>query len=228
MDRKEAIRSAYRLTGSNHFYDGMITCSTLPGKAVCRLVWDMNRRECDEYLEKALTGIPEGFSGRILEAPVGTGILTMPLYKTLPEADVTCIDYSADMMAQAREKAERLELKNVAFRQGDVGSLPYDDGSFDAVLSLHGFHAFPDKEAAYRETFRVLRPGGTFCGCFYVKGECGRTDRLIRRAYEPMKFFTPPYETAGSLRERLEKMYARVEMGCVKSFAWFVCRKEEK
>ena len=52
MDRKEAIRSAYRLTGSNHFYDGMITCSTLPGKAVCRLVWDMNRRECDEYLER--------------------------------------------------------------------------------------------------------------------------------------------------------------------------------
>ena len=37
-------------------------------------------------------------------------------------------------------------------------------GSFDTVLSLNGFHAFPDKEAAYRETFRVLRPGGTFCG----------------------------------------------------------------
>jgi len=44
------------------------------------------------------------------------------------------------------------------------------DGSFDAVLSLYGFHAFPDKEAAYREICRVLCPGGTFCGCFYVKG----------------------------------------------------------
>ena len=42
MERKEAIRSAYRLTGGNNFYDGMITCSTLSGKAVCRLVWDMN------------------------------------------------------------------------------------------------------------------------------------------------------------------------------------------
>ena len=38
MERKEAIRSAYRLTGGNNFYDGMITCSTLSGKAVCRLV----------------------------------------------------------------------------------------------------------------------------------------------------------------------------------------------
>ena len=52
MERKEAIRSAYRLTGGNNFYDGMITCSTLSGKAVCRLVWDMNKAENDAYLEK--------------------------------------------------------------------------------------------------------------------------------------------------------------------------------
>ena len=38
MERKEAIRNAYRLTGGNSFYDGMITCSTVPGRAVCRLV----------------------------------------------------------------------------------------------------------------------------------------------------------------------------------------------
>lgn len=57
MERKEAIRSAYRLTGGNNFYDGMITCSTLSGKAVCHLVWDMNQAECDAYLENALSGI---------------------------------------------------------------------------------------------------------------------------------------------------------------------------
>lgn len=141
-------------------------------------MWDMDKTGSDEYLERALSGIPEDFSGKLLEVPVGTGILTMPLYKTLPGAQVTCLDYSPDMMGQAREKAERLGLKNVSFRQGDVGSLPYEDGTFDAVLSLNGFHAFPDKEAAYRETFRVLKPSGVFCGCFYVRGECGRTDRL--------------------------------------------------
>ena len=97
-------------------------------------------------------------SGKLLEVPVGTGILTMPVYQTLPKADITCLDYSADMMGQAQEKADRLHLKNVTFRQGDVGALPYADGAFDIVLSLNGFHAFPDKEAAYREVFRVLRP----------------------------------------------------------------------
>ena len=80
MERKEAIRSAYHMTGGNNFYDGMITCTTLSGKAVCRLVWAMNKAECDNYLEKALSGIPEHFSGMLLEVPVGTGILTMPLY----------------------------------------------------------------------------------------------------------------------------------------------------
>ena len=225
MERKNAIRSAYRLTGSNSFYDGMITCSTLPGRAVCRLVWAMNKAECDEYLAAALSGIPEDFSGRLLEVPVGTGILTMPLYQTLPRAEITCLDYSPDMMAQAREKAERLALKNVAFRQGDVGALPFEDGSFDAVLSLNGFHAFPDKEAAYHETHRVLKRGGTFCGCFYVAGENRRTDGIIRRLYQPMKFFTPPYETMDSLKARLSRLYERVDIGHVKSIAWFVCRK---
>ena len=78
MERKEAIRGAYRLTGGSNFYDGMITCSTFSGKAVCRLVWDMNKAENDAYLEKAMAGIPENFSGKLLEVPVGTGSLTMP------------------------------------------------------------------------------------------------------------------------------------------------------
>ena len=227
MERKDAIRGAYRLTGRNNFYDGMITCSTLSGKAVCRLVWAMNKAENDAYLEKALSGIPAHFSGRLLEVPVGTGVLTMPVYQTMPEADIACLDYSADMMGQAREKAEHLHLKNVTFRQGDVGALPYEDNAFDIVLSLNGFHAFPDKEAAYREAFRVLKPGGTFCGCFYVKGEQKRTDWFVRHVYEKAGFFTPPYETVFSLKNRLENMYAAVTIGNVKGIAWFVCRKAD-
>ena len=227
MERKEAIRGAYRLTGGSNFYDGMITCSTFSGKAVCRLVWDMNKAENDAYLEKAMAGIPENFSGKLLEVPVGTGILTMPLYQTLPQADITCLDYSSDMMGQAQEKAERLHLENVTFRQGDVGALPFADGAFDIVLSLNGFHAFPDKEAAYREVFRVLKSGGTFCGCFYVAGECKQSDWFVRHVYERTGFFTPPYETVSSLKARLEGMYTDVDRGNLKSMAWFVCRKAE-
>lgn len=224
MGRRDEVKNAYRaLGGEATFYDGMITCSTLPGKAVCRLVWSMGKEENQAYLEKALSGIPEGFSGTLLEVPVGTGVLTMPVYRTLPRADVTCLDYSPDMMERARRRAP----DNVRLVRGDVGALPFADGSFDIVLSLNGFHAFPDKEAAYGETYRVLRPGGTFCGCFYIKGEDRRTDWFVDKLYTPKGFFTPPYETAESLRRRLEEMYARVSLATVKAMACFACVKGE-
>ena len=143
------------------------------------------------------------------------------------KADITCLDYSADMMGQAQEKADRLHLKNVTFQQGDVGTLPFSDGAFDIVLSLNGFHAFPDKEAAYREIFRVLKPGGIFCGCFYVEGEHKRTDWFVRHVYEKTGFFTPPYETVSSLKARLKDAYDEVRVGNLKSIAWFNCRKAE-
>ena len=108
-----------------------------------------------------------------------------------------------------------------------MGALPYENGTFDVVVSLNGFHAFPDKEAAYREVFRVLRPGGTFCGCFYVMGEHKRTDWFVRHVYEKAGFFTPPYETVSSLKARLDGMYTDVDMGNLKSMARFVCRKAD-
>ena len=226
MTRKEQIRSAYRVTGGNaSFYDGMMTYSTLPGKAICRIVWNMNGELNLKYLERALSGVPEDFEGRLLEVPVGTGVLTMPVYQALPGADITCLDYSTDMMAAAQARAKRLNIQNVSFRQGDVGALPFEDQSFDIVLSLNGFHAFPDKEAAYRETFRVLKPGGTFCGCFYVRGGCGRTDWFIRHLYQPKGFFTPPYETEQSLRTRLSGMYSEVDVTRYEGIACFRCRK---
>ena len=226
MSRHDEIQSAYQFLGREAtFYDGMITCSTLPGRAVCRLVWNMNRAKNAESLDLAMAGVPETFSGRLLEAPVGTGVLTMPVYRTLPRAEITCLDVSAAMMAKARRRAASMGLSNVSFRQGDVGALPFPDGSFDAVLSLNGFHAFPDKDAAYRETHRVLKPGGIFCGCFYVKGENRRTDWFIEKLYVPKGFFTPPFETADSLRRRLAGMYRRAEVRTVESMACFRCEK---
>ena len=226
LTRKDQIRNAYRTTGGQAgFYDGMMTYSTWLGKAICRVVWNMDGEKNAAYLEKALSGIPEDFSGKLLEVPVGTGVLTMPVWQSLPQAEITCLDYSPDMMASAQEKAKRLGVDNVAFTQGDVGALPFADESFDIVLSLNGFHAFPDKEAAYRETYRVLKKGGTFCGCFYIKDECGRTDWFIRHLYQPKGFFTAPYETQSSLRERLSRMYETAEVTAVEGIGCFCCRK---
>ena len=226
MDRHEAIGNAYRSLGREAtFYDGMITCSTLPGKAVCGLVWNMDKAKNTRYLEIAMSGIPQDFSGSLLEVPVGTGVLTMPVYQTLPKASITCLDYSTAMMDKAQRRAEAAGMENVRFCQGDVGTLPFPDGSFDTVLSLNGFHAFPDKNAAFAETWRVLKPGGVFCGCFYIKGQNKRTDWFIEKLYVPKGFFTPPFETVDSLKKRLSSLYAQTQVQTVESMACFTCHK---
>lgn len=226
MSRHTDIQKAYKMLGKEAtFYDGMITCSTISGKAVCKLVWNMDKKKNDRYLELALSGIPEDFSGRMLEVPVGTGVLTMPVYQSLPKACVTCLDYSADMMEKAGKRADNMGLTNVRFQQGDVGKLPFEDGSFDLVLSLNGFHAFPDKKAAYDEVFRVLKPGGIFCGCFYVEGENKRTDWFIKHIYTPKGFFTPPFESMESLQMTLRSQYQTVQVTSVESMACFRCKK---
>ena len=226
MSRHDEIRRSYKELGEfGNVYDGIITRSTLLGKVMDGLIWGLDRELSVRWIEDALSPIPADFSGSLLEVPVGTGVLTMPLYASLPEAGITCLDYSEDMMENAKKRAAAMGMSNVAFVQGDVGELPFADESFDIVLSLNGFHAFPDKEAAFRETRRVLKPGGVFCGCFYIAGEFGRTDWFVKHMYVPNGFFTPPFETKDSLAARLRGLYAQVQVHAVRSEGIFRCVK---
>ena len=77
----------------------------------------------------------------------------------------------------------------------------------------------------YSEIYRVLRKGGTFCGCFYIKGGCKRTDWFIEHLYVKKGFFTPPFETEESLRNRLNAMYEEAVVSRVEGMGCFRCRK---
>ena len=226
MTRHDEIRRSYKELGEfGNVYDGIITRSTLLGKIMDGLIWGLDRELSAKWIEDALAPVPADFSGRLLEVPVGTGVLTMPVYAALPQAAATCLDYSADMMAHAQKRAAALGLANVSFVQGDVGALPFPDESFDLVLSLNGFHAFPDKDKAFAETCRVLKRGGVFCGCFYISGEFPRTDWFVQHMYVPKGFFTPPFETKESLTKRLQALYTQVEVHTVHAEGIFRCVK---
>ena len=225
-DRHSQIQNSYKqLGGMGSVYDGIVTRSTLLGKLMDSLIWGLDKNAAAKWLNDALSPIPEDFSGRLLEVPVGTGVLTMPMYAALPAAEITCLDYSPEMMASAKRRAAALGLKNVAFTQGDVGRLPFPDESFDLVLSLNGFHAFPDKDAAFRETQRILKNGGVFCGCFYIEKAFPRTDWFVRHLYVPKGFFTPPFETEESLFARLKELYTEVQVRSVNAEGIFRCVK---
>ena len=186
---------------------------------------DMTPEEVLDYPARVFEALPEDFSGKLLEVPVGTGVLSLPVFKTMPDADIMCLDYSEKMMETAEKRADELAVKNVTFRQGDVGNLPFSDEVFDAVVSMNGFHAFPDKDAAFLETWRVLKKGGIFTGCYYIKGINRRTDTLIRTLYVPAGFFTPPFDTMESLKKRLSSMYSEVSVDHVQSIVLFRCIK---
>lgn len=226
MSRKDEIKSAYKGLGKAHsFYDGQMLGTTCIGRWMLRHVWRMTKEDALEYEAMSFEAIPVGFSGRLLEVPVGTGVISMPVFKTLPNANITCLDYSEKMMASAKQRADAMRITNITFQQGDVGDLQFPDESFDVVVSLNGFHAFPDKEAAYRETYRVLKIGGIFAGCFYVEQANRHTDQIIHRFYVPMGFFTPPFETVNSLQKKLSGMYSEAKVSHVQSIAVFQCRK---
>jgi len=89
----------------------------------------------------------------VLDVACGTGVLSIAAKRHA--GSVTGLDLNPGMLVVANEKAAGIE-----WRQGSAESLPFDDESFDVVMSQFGLMLFDSPEAAVGETWRVLRPGG--------------------------------------------------------------------
>ncbi len=98
-------------------------------------------------------------SGTLLEIAAGTGIVSAALARALPHVRIVATDLNQPMLDHAATKPE---LHRVEFRQADALALPFPDASFDAVVCQFGVMFFPDRVGAFRETRRVLKPGGRF------------------------------------------------------------------
>ena len=165
----------------------------------------------------------------ILDNATGTGDLAISMYKKLRPDHIVGAVISLGMMEVGRKKVAAAGYsEHISFEQQDCTALTYEENSFDAVTAAFGVRNFENIEQGISEMYRVLKPGGIFCGCFYVADEHKRTDWFVRHIYEKAGFFTPPYETVSSLKKRLEHMYTAVTLENVKGIAWFVCRKEAK
>ena len=98
---------------------------------------------------------------QVLDLGSGTGYPALLAAQVVgPQGKVTGIDLADDMLAAARRKAARLGLSNVEFRTGDVTTLPFPSGSFDAVTSRFCLMFLPEIPKAVAEIARVLKPGG--------------------------------------------------------------------
>jgi SAM-dependent methyltransferase len=101
-----------------------------------------------------------GPGDRLLDVACGRGASAVHLAECFG-CHVTGLDYGPENVAAAQaHAADRGVAYLMTFRQGDAEGLPFDDGSFDAVVSECSFCTFPDKATAAAEMARVLRPGG--------------------------------------------------------------------
>jgi len=95
----------------------------------------------------------------VLDVAAGTGEPGLTAAALVPRGSVALLDISAGMLRVASEKAAARGLANVHTAVGDAAALPFDDGSFDAVLCRFGFMFFPRMTAAVGEMARVAKPG---------------------------------------------------------------------
>ncbi len=76
---------------------------------------------------------------------------------------VAGLDFSQQMLAKARANAQKLGFENVEFVAGDIEQMPFANELFDVIISNCVLNLVPDKQKAFAEMMRVLRPGGHFC-----------------------------------------------------------------
>lgn len=76
---------------------------------------------------------------------------------------VTGLDFTEEMVRKAQQNLAKTGFNNIEFIQGDIEEMPLPDSTFDVVISNCVLNLVPDKQKAFSEIFRVLKPGGHFC-----------------------------------------------------------------
>ena len=163
---------------------------------VASLVWDVG----DRIVERLGVGAGE----RVLDVAAGTGNAAIPA--AVLGAEVVASDLTPELFVAGRRRAEAAGVE-IDWVEADVEALPFDDASFDAVVSTFGHMFAPRHEVAAAEIARVLRPGGRFGLCCWTpEGKIGSfLVTVIQHTGPPPGATMPP--SAWGVPEHAAKMF---------------------
>jgi ubiquinone/menaquinone biosynthesis C-methylase UbiE len=114
----------------------------------------------DEYRRLAARTAAVIQAGRVLEIGPGPGFIAIEIARLMPRVQVVGLDLSETMIDIATGNArENGVSERVEFREGDASRMPFEDASFDFVISGGSLHHWKEPSRIFREVHRVLKPG---------------------------------------------------------------------
>jgi ubiquinone/menaquinone biosynthesis C-methylase UbiE len=144
----------------------------------------------EPYAQDLATRLSALNAERVLETAAGTGIVTRAMVRSLaPGVSIVATDLNQPMLDHA---ADQISAGRVSWQKADAQALPFPDGAFDAVVCQFGVMFFPDKQKAYREARRVLKPGGHFIFNVWDRIEYNEFADLVTAAVADMFATDPP------------------------------------
>ena len=138
-----------------------------------------NRQTQDsKHLEKILQFIQISDGMRILDLGCGSGYLSFPVARNNPGCEVIGLDIVSDTLRANRSRANKEGIKNLTFVSYDGIDFPFEDDSFDLVVTRYALHHFPDIGHSIGEMSRVLKEGGKLFISDPCPNECD-TERFV-------------------------------------------------
>jgi 2-polyprenyl-3-methyl-5-hydroxy-6-metoxy-1,4-benzoquinol methylase len=165
--------------------------------------YDLSLGPLGKPLPRMLELVAEAAKGRarILEVAAGTGLVTPVLARAAVEVMAT--DYAGAMVERLRGKVAAEGLLNVDCRQADIYDLPFEGGTFDAVVAANVLHLVPDLEGALTALTKMLRRDGILIAPTFCHDET-RLSRVVSRLLAVTGFPGHRRFTMGSLRAAFE------------------------
>lgn len=173
-------------------------------------VWDrLSATNERRFGKKIRPRIMEEMAGRVLEVGAGTGA-SFSYYPD--DAQVIATEPDPHMLKRAEKRLAEMNRPNVELRQAPAESLPFDDASFDHVLSTLVFCSVRDQAKALAEARRVLKPGGTFRFWEHIRNDESRFWGTLQDLITPVwRWFAAGCHPNRRTQQAIEEAGFRIE-----------------
>ncbi|HMQ06521.1 MAG TPA: arsenite methyltransferase [Saprospiraceae bacterium] len=170
---KEIVREKYgKIAQQENRVNASSCCGATPTSESVNNIMSDSYTELEGYIPEADLGLGCGLPTQFAHIKKGDTVIDLgsgagndcfiARHETGPEGKVLGIDFTQAMVEKARMNAEKMGFNNVEFRYGDIENMPVSNEIANVVVSNCVLNLVPDKNAVFREIFRVLKPGAHF------------------------------------------------------------------